>query len=459
MKQIPLILGALLFSTLFHKQGIGLNLSIFSILTIIILSIYNTNAFKQKHTLVFTALYLITAISIFIYNNTLSIVANTVAFFTLIGEVSVQQSSIYVNWLNGIYSFVAGFFHRNFGVNEKEQKVEHKKEIDYLHLVKIIGIPLIAIILFVSLYKNGNPTFNNLINSIDFTVINFQWLLIALCGYYLLSNISNPVIVDPATSKDVQTKNSLPIKAFFETDGLVKEHQLGLILISALNLLILFFLITDITYLLSSDDLRASAFSNQVHNGINALIASIIIAIIIILYFFRGDLNFYKKNKNLKTITYTWIFLNALLVINIIIKDIQYIYHFGLTYKRIGVLVYLLLTVIGLVTTLIKVKNLKNLIYLLRVNTAMAFTILVVSCTINWDNYITMYNLKCAKSMDFKYLIELSNNNSFTLKKYLDENTLDSEKAFAIEQKYNNYILELEDNTWQEYQYDNYRLN
>lgn len=458
MKQIPLIIGALLFSTLFHKQGIGLNLSIFSILTVIVLSIYNPAAFKHKSTLVFTALYLITAVSVFMYNNTLSIVANTVGFFTLIGQVSEQYSSIYVNWLNGIYSFVAGFFHRNFSVNEKEEKIEPKNDIDYLHLTKIIGIPLVAIIIFIGLYKNGNPMFNNLINGIDFTVINFQWVLVAICGYYLLSNISNPVIVDPATSKDIKIGNSLQLKDFFENDSLKKEHQLGLVLIAALNALIVLFLITDIAYLVSSDDFRASVFSSQVHNGINALIASIIIAIIIILYFFRGDLNFYKKNKSLKAVAYTWIVLNAILVINIIIKDTQYIYYFGLTYKRIGVLAYLLLTVIGLITTFIKVKNLKNFWYLFRINTLTAFSILVVSCTLNWDSFITNYNLNHAKSMDFNYLIELSNNNTFILKNYLDENDLDIEKALAIEQKFKRYVLELKDNSWQEYQLDNYQI-
>ena len=122
-------------------------------------------------------------------------------------------------------------------------------------------------------------------------------------------------------------------------------------------IVIALFLITDITYLISTNDLRASVFSNQVHNGINALIASIIIAIIIILYFFRGNLNFYKNNKKLKVVTFIWIFLNLILVINIVIKDCQYIYYFGFTYKRIGVLVYLLLTLIGLFTTFIKVHR------------------------------------------------------------------------------------------------------
>ncbi len=458
MKQISLIIGALVFSTLFHKQSIGLNLSVFSLVAIIVLLIHNTKAFRQKTTIAHALLYALTAISIFLYNNTLAIVANAMAFVTLVGQVSTQNSSIYVNWLNGLYSFIAGFFHRNFHIHEASQKVEPKIKIDYLHLTKLIGIPLVVLVIFIALYKNGNPMFSNLINGIDFSFINLQWVLVALSGYYLFYNISKPVTVNPATSKDLQIGNSLFLKAHFENEYLKKENQLGFVLITALNFLIVLFLITDVSYLINSVNSSAPELSCQVHNGINALIASIVIAIIIILYFFRGDLNFYNNNKNLRLVAYTWMLLNAVLVINIIIKDILYIYNFGLTYKRIGVLVYLLLTVIGLTTTFIKVKHLKNLWYLFRINTISAFTILIVSCALNWDSLITKYNLNYAKSMDFNYLIELSNNNTFMLKNYLDENDLDMEKALAIEQKYKTYVMTLQDNSWQESQFDTYRI-
>lgn len=458
MKKISLILGALLFSTLFYKQDIGLNLALFSIISIIVLAIYNTKAFKQKGTIAFCMVYLITALAIFLYKSNLSIIANCIACFTLIGHVSEHDSSIYINWLNGLYTFIAGFFHRNFNVIESQEKVVSKKKIDYLHWIKIIGIPVTVIIIFTLLYKDGNPMFNDIISEIDFGFINFQWLLFASLGYYLLYNISKPIQVNPATEIDLRTGNDLTNKGKLSIEVVKKENQLALVLIVLLNLLILFFLITDIAYLISAKDFRASSFSSQVHNGINALIASIIIAIVIILYFFRGNLNFYKDNKNLKTVAYIWIILNTILVVNIVIKDCQYIYHFGFTYKRIGVLVYLLLTIIGLTTTAIKVKQIKNFWYLLRINTLTAFTILIVSCVINWDSYITTYNLYYAQSMDFKYLINLSNNNTFILKNYSDNVHLKENNKFEVDKKYRNYLFELKNNNWQEIHFDNFKI-
>ena len=300
--------------------------------------------------------------------------------------------------------------------------------------------------------------FNDFISKIDFGFINMQWLLLAALGYYLLYNISTPIQVNPATEIDLKTNNFLLSKGDIKIETIKKENQLGLILISLLNVLIALFLITDILYLVSANDLRASVFSSQVHSGINALIASIIIAIIIILYFFRGNLNFYKGNKKLKVVAYTWIILNSILVINISIKDIQYIYYFGFTYKRIGVLVYLLLTIIGLLTTFIKVKKIKNFWYLLRVNTITAFTILIISCAVNWDSYITIYNLNYAKSMDFKYLIELSNNNTFILKDYIDQHDLNIENELLVEKKHKTYINQLKNENWQETSYDSFKL-
>ena len=308
------------------------------------------------------------------------------------------------------------------------------------------------------MYRNGNPVFDNLISKIDFSFINLQWVLVTVLGYYLFSNISRPIAIEPLTSTDLSTDNGLLRTDNPSEKKLEGEKQLGVVLMSALNLLITLFLITDITYILQTDIINASEFSNAVHSGINALIASIIFAIVIILYFFRGDLNFYKKNKNLKWLTYTWIILNSALVIVISIKNYQYITSFGLTYKRIGVNVYLLLTLIGLFTTLIKVLNIKNLWYLLRVNTQIAFAILILSSTFNWDNTITSYNLNHAERTDTNYLILLSDNNTLLLKASINSPLFSEIQQEGINRKYNDYITRLEDHSWQEYVYDNFKI-
>jgi hypothetical protein len=310
------------------------------------------------------------------------------------------------------------------------------------------------------LYREANPLFDELISKIDLSFINVQWILLAGLGYYLFNNITKPMQVEPLTVKDLNIGNTLfknDLKDISE-ENLENEKQLGTVLISLLNLLIIFFLITDVYSLVNSQQLKASEFSYFVHSGINALIASIVLAIVIIIYFFRGDLNFHKNNSIIKKLTYLWIFLNIILVIITAIKDYQYIVSFGFTYKRIGVIIYLFLTSIGLVTTFVKVNKIKNLWYLLRKNAQLAFIVLVISTTINWDKIITNYNIHYAKQMDIKYLINLSNNNTLILKEYSENNNIDDVYEFDIDIKYSEYLKELKNNSWQELTYDNLKL-
>ena len=457
MKHIILIIASMLFSTLFYSQHLGLNLFIFSIITLLLLFFHNPEKIKTKRIIIFSTTYLISAILVFINHSSLAIFCNCVAFFTLVGSFSEAKSSIYIYWINGMYSSIAGIFHRNFETQQTKSETAVKKEIDIWHRVKLIGIPIAAIFIFVLLYKNGNPIFNDYISKINFDFINIKWILFCILGFYLFSNIIIPVQVEPATSSDLQIKNQLHEEEPLNPEKLKKEQQLGTTLMALLNLLILFYIATDIAYLFSNEPSSASHFSAQVHNGINALIASIIFAIIIIIYFFRGNLNFYEHNKVLKNLSYSWIALNMLLVILIAIKNYGYVTSFGLTYKRIGVFVYLLLTLGGLITTFLKVYKIQNIWFLFRINTRVAFAFLIVFSFVNWDNTITTYNLYDAKSMDMNYLIELSDNNAITLKKYADANELTTNFSTRIDQKHKAFMQKLLERNWQEYTLDNYK--
>lgn len=459
MKKIVIIIASFLFSILFYNTTIGLNLSIFSLVTVVFLIIYNTEKFKSKTILLHTFAYALSAVFVFVNHSSLAIIANCATFFTLVGTVSNHYSSIYVHWLNGIYTTMAGFFHRNLDVNEKLQKTDWKKDIDIAHWAKLIVIPLVFIIIFILLYKNGNPIFNNLVSKINFDFINIQWVLFTILGYYLFSNISKPVHVEPATSIDLKTKNELHHSTNFSEEKLKKEKQLGMTLLGFLNLLLVFYIVTDIISMSSIETTVASELSNHVHSGINTLIASIIIAIGIILYFFRGDLNFYTQNKTLKYITFSWIALNIILIILIAFKNQIYINSFGLTYKRIGVHIYILLTLIGLISTYLKVLKVKNLTFLFRRNTQATFVVLIMCSTINWDTTITTYNLTTAKSFDIDYLIKLSNRNAILLHDLKNTIVISQADKNRIKTKYENHILNLSQNEWQELSYEHFNYS
>lgn len=462
MKNILNIVSALLFSTLFYKQATGLNILLFTILTIIVLPINNFEVLKhQKSIVVKMILYLLTGIMVFFYNSNLALTANIIAFFTFVGSFSENKASIYILWLNGIYTSIVSVFTKYFDIVSKENQLVKKRNINFIYWAKI-GIPtFLIVILFTYLYSLGNPVFKDLISKINFDFINFQWILLSVFGFYLFNNITNPIKIEPATELDLNTENDLYDDLLNKApkEKLIQENQLGVILMSLLNILIAIYLITDVLFINKIQYLNAVELSQQVHSGINSLIISIVFAIIIILYFFRGDLNFFIKSKNLKTLTFLWIFLNLLLSIVTAYKNFEYLNTFGLTYKRIGVLVYLSLTITGLISTFIKVYSIKNGWFVIRRNFEIAFIILILSTTINWDALITKFNINYAKQTDFEYLLNLSNNNTFELKEYADETpSVNKSTKHLIDKKYKNYETKLASNSWKELVFDNLKL-
>lgn len=459
MKNLLTIISAILFSTLFYKQGIGVNLSLFTLLTILVLGIKNTKSFKNKSIILKAFGYLVTGISVFLYKSDLTIITNIIAFFTLVGSISEHKSSIYVQWINGIYTTIVAAFSLYYDSLNSEVENVKKKKINYVHWLKIIGIPAVFLIIFINLYRNGNPMFDDLISKINFSFINFQWMLSTGLGYYLFYNITHTIQIEPVTSDDLKTGNTLEKSdlQYISPKKLQSEKQLSVVLMLMLNALIIVFLITDVIHISEIHNMFAPELSKQVHTGVNALIVSNLLAIVIILYFFRGNLNFFDKNKDIKNLTFLWIFLNLSVVLTTAIKNIEYIVSFGFTYKRIGVLFFLFATSVGLITTFIKVYKIKNLWYLFRKNTQIAFVILMISTTINWDKIITYYNINYAEQMDLNYLINLSDNNTFILRDYVEKHKVDTNKELAIKDKHNIYLRNLTDNSWQEMVFDNFK--
>jgi hypothetical protein len=95
----------------------------------------------------------------------------------------------------------------------------------------------------------------------------------------------------------------------------------------------------------------------------------------------------------LKSLAIVWVVQNFILGISVFLRNYHYISFHGLAYKRIGVVVFLALVLVGLVTLYIKIRDRKSLFYLARVNGWAAFVALIVLSTVNWDGMIVRYNL------------------------------------------------------------------
>lgn len=212
------------------------------------------------------------------------------------------------------------------------------------------------------------------------------------------------------------------------------------ILFVLLNLMLLAINMLDINYLYIGAGLPEGITHKQfVHQGVDMLILSILLGIGIILYSFRGNLNFDARNKIIKLLVYIWLAQNAMMVISTGLRNHLYINEALLTYKRIGVYYWLALAITGLITTTLKIRRIEKAWYLLRVNSLIAFVILVISSSIDWDKWIGDYNfshIRYIASLDKKYLIDLSETNLKQLYKIKNQKEFETDSVYHYNYKY-----------------------
>ena len=214
--------------------------------------------------------------------------------------------------------------------------------------------------------------------------------------------------------------------------------------------------ITDLRYVwIEYEDTTPQMLSKYVHEGTYLLILAIILAMIVVLYFFRKNLNFSPENDTLKQLTYLWIIQNSVLAFSVGMRNFHYINEYGLAYKRLGVIWFLLLTLTGLFSMHQKIQAKKNTNYLFYVNGWALYASLILFSLINWDIAITKYNISKADKhgLDVYFLTEeLSDKNLYILLEnelLLKEKGQDFNKTNErLKKKQKDFIRKIESRTW-----------
>ncbi len=442
--RLPLILvGGLLFQLLFWDESLGLNLLVYT-LFIIAVTFTDKDIPFHKNKLYTIIPHLAIAIYLVYDNSILAIITWFITLLVYLGTahfVMLKSSVTALIW--GILQTISG----PYGIIAKLQNTKIGK-INFkpiLKPVKYIVLPLIMVVIFCSLYSIANPIFDKYTRSITDnvgyffnTIFNFLFVDISLpkCLFILLGTcITSGIIVGiknklldeveiGESDQLIRKRRDIKKTSLFQDFrmlltgnqvnkrlALKTENIVGIISFTALNLLLVFLNIIDIATLWLNNTVDTSKnFSAELHDGTNTLIFSIIIAMLIIVYFFSGNLNFYRKNKWIKLLAYIWIAQNAFLVLSVFHRDYDYIFYHGLTYKRIGVTIFATLSLIGLLTVYIKVAKQKTVFFLYRINSKIWYALLVLLSFVNWDILIVNYNLANADriKVDVDHLMSLS---------------------------------------------------
>ena len=202
----------------------------------------------------------------------------------------------------------------------------------------------------------------------------------------------------------------------------------GVISFFSLNILLIFFIITYNYEQFYEVAKTPAQLSEETHERVNAVIVSIVMVILVIMFYFKSSFNFDPKAGLMKILVKTWIFLNAVLIISAMVKNSEYIINYGLTYKRLGVYAFLILAFIGLIMAFIKIQMKKRNVFLFNRMVWFVYGIILICSYINWGGIITSQNMK-RKDFVLNYHKTAINFSEKQLLKYAEEKHDDKLKA------------------------------
>ncbi len=414
LRWIPLltvVLAALAFDHLFWDLELGLNLFLFTVLIAgLLLQRYRWGGLSITARMVLGGA-LVAGVMVYVHH---SIIAMGMAVIALgIGSALAQEARLRSLFFVGA-QWMVNVIMVPWGVVGRVDDLELSRGAPRTswRWAKVGALPLLVVLMFAQLYRAGNPKFDHLTAGFMdglweifgevleriFTPHSFFFLFALVICAALLLRFAPQVVVqleEHWTDALVRTRIRRPHwMAARAMDPLERERRMGVILLVAVNLLLLVVNAIDINWVWFGFEVPEGFSLKQfVHEGTWLLIISILLSMLLLMYLFRGNQNFYSRSIWLKRLAMLWVAQNFILGISVFLRNYHYISFHGLAYKRIGVIVFLALVLIGLITLYLKVRDRKSLFYMARVNSWAAFAVLIGLTTVDWDSAIVRYNL------------------------------------------------------------------
>ncbi len=483
--------GGALFNLVFWQEKLAVNLLIFD--AFILASIFCLYPFSLSNRSVGWLMlgHLITLSAVIIHNTELSKLACATTLMLIIAFVQYEHRSVWYAVASALANYILmipSFFKclSSVPANPIQFYVVRK-------LIRLAIIPAGMTVVFYLIYSSSNDVFQAIMGDAERAIQQFfdkilDWFAWQRVGFWLLGFfITGGLLLQTGylwfSKRDMVHKDQLVRrkhnfkrwKASAVSDllslimgrfawnnlALKSENSVGLLSLVLLNALLLVVNAIDIIYVWFGHAYRYSMnLTDYVHEGTWTLIFSIVLAMSILLFFFRGNLNFYQKNKWLRYGAYGWILQNTILVISVTLRDLYYIRHMGLAYKRIGVLFFLFMVLSGLLTAFLKISKPKTTYYLLRVNAWVGVALFVLASCVHWDELIAGYNLNNLRSipLDAEFLLSLSDKSLPVIEK--NKEVLSSESRQVLFMREKQFFNEQKNYSWLSWNYaDSYVKN
>lgn len=425
----------LIYNYIFWNEKPGINFGIFSALLAVSLAITRPEIIYRINWWYAVVCVVLTGIGVTLFNSGLSIAMH---FFSCLVMIVFSWPSNVKSPAIAIFNFFAGAFNQvlAFFLNGIKFISKTKSGRSFLYYFKIAIVPLAIMGIYLLLYSGSSNTFANyfsgfftsigeLIESF-FENVSAPWLVFLLGGMTLIALALKTTPAIRAINyvsegfddlfrinksiKKVSGFRQMIYRPVIPINAIRKQFKSGVLLLIGVNILLLIFNITDIRENWFGYQVPENfSLKNFVHEATWYLIISMLLSMVILLYYFHGNINFYKKNRTIKILSYVWIVQNTLLCTSVLLRNWHYISYHGLAYKRIGVLVFLALVIVGLVSMYRKIEQKKSAKWLLKINSVACVLLLSILSLVNWDMVIARYNLNHANrsEIDIDFYLKL----------------------------------------------------
>lgn len=395
-----------LFAILFFEKSLGLNLLIYQLSLISYL--YFTDRIDISDPKIRYATLIILIIPfVSVYNHSaLTLFTNIFLFVFYIGLIYFKSSKSLI--LNYFASF-QNIFSSHFNFIGKLIKTDFTPIPVYsrLRVVRIYILPVFVICIFIFLYNNSNPVFNDYFQGISRIIesiidvisanINAVFVLVFILGLIINNYVFSFRNLETTLSFNNKIKKSKVRRRaiqFIDTNfiSLKSEYRSAIFLFIGLNILLLVFNVIDIKLVWFDFEWQGKELKDFVHNGTYNLILSLLITMSLILYFFRKNLMFYSKSSLLKKLCYVFLIQNGILMLSLIIRNIYYVEFFNLAYLRLTLFISFIALSFALISIYLYIKYEWSFSNLISKNITFIFLLLFGLSFFDFDKLISIYN-------------------------------------------------------------------
>lgn len=415
------ILCIALYSFLFYQQTAGFNFFLFSIAIVAALGWMRRDTAMNKHWYVSAFLVLVSGFAVYLNGSRLAIGANVCALMLFSAQSAAPGTSLFVSFflsvcsIGGAYVFmIIDFFDRrtkNAPIAADGTVTEKKNS----GKVWAVLVAILIVLLFFVMYRSTNVLFKELTKHINLDWISWRWCFftiigaVVVYGLFYLRKFGGIGENSSGYRRNLENREETNANWGDSLMSIDNERFLGILLFALLNILVLFVNGVDLMFQFGDGALpEGITYTSYVHEGVGMLIVNVLLAMLLVLFFFRGRINFDKGYSTMRMLAILWLAQNILMLFFMAGRNNLYTELFGMTYKRIGVYFYLLLTAIGVATTIVKVFSKKTNTWLFRMNTWLFFSVFIFSSLVSWSRVVTWYSLYKSDYVNRAYLSTMS---------------------------------------------------